>query len=178
MELRTNEAGEAIFKIVAVSHAGAVAWVKNVHAVTKPEMRGELTPISNEGWDAIAFDLVLGGIRAQEHPVRLHLFAHEGAGFIGQPGSAKDVVYEGASVVVGFGQPDDWRDLIAVLGADVERLASQGEQPTVMLIGPEGTPLVPKPAALSGAIDLRIDWKALPLDPLKAIAKTVLKPYR
>ena len=59
--------------------------------------------------------------------MRLHVFGHDGVGFVGRPGSAKDAVYKNAHAIIGFADAPDVSDLVAVLEPDIDRLKSQGQ---------------------------------------------------
>jgi len=160
--LITNDAGEAIFKVVVVSYAGATDFVSWVRDITAEERRGrELSVTEHLGWRLSMFDFVLSGLEVLGHPVRIHLFGNEGLGFISQPGTAKDVVYKNAhAVVVLANDADDYDDLSAGLRADFRRMDSQGQHPVCLVVAP-----VP------------VSWREAPLDVLKLATKHLLRPY-
>jgi hypothetical protein len=177
-DLIINDAGEAIFKIVAVGYAGAVDWVIGFHDRTDVPSRGLLHPVTeNEGWRLVAYDLSFEGMRVRDHAVRLYLFGHEGIGFIGQPGAAKDVVYKNAHAVVGLANAGDVKDLVSVLTADLERGRSQGQHPAfVLATGPSVSPSLPDSLPKTHVVS--VDWRSEPMEPLNVAATAILDAFR
>lgn len=174
--LITNDAGEAIFKLVVVSDTGAsdfVSWVRNF---TDEERRGQGLSVTEDlGWRVSTFDFVLSGIEVLGRPIRIYLFGHEGFGFIGQPGTAKDVVYKNAHAVVALANDaDDCGHLSAMLAADFRRMQSQGQHPLCLFVAPTraGTAGLPPDAH-----ELAVSWREAPLDILKLATKHMLRPY-
>jgi hypothetical protein len=123
-----------------------------------------------------AFDILLAGITVQGHPVRIYLFGHEGIGFIGQPGTAKDVVYKGAHIVIGLANDDDVQDLLSVLQSDLARENSRGRRPGCVVACPTPSPKLADPD--HGVEGLWVDWRTRPLEPLNRAVKLVTQRYR
>lgn len=172
-KIDVNQASEAIFKIVAVSHEGAADWVQRVHDLTRPEHRGTLhAPPTSAGWRYSQVDIAMAGLRVEGHPVRLYLFGHEGVGFVGQPGAAKDVVYKNLHVLMGFARPSDVDDVLAVLEPDLARLHSQQRTPACFVACPSQPRVMS--GALSGAGWNECDWRADPLAPLRTAVKAIV----
>ena len=158
-----------MFKIVIVAHAGAVDFVRAIHQRTREEHRGELREIEEAAWHSAITDFRLAEFEMQGRPVRFYLFAHEGLGFIGQPGSAKDVVYAGAHAVVSLAAGlDDARDLGSVIGADLERMRSQGLNPRWLLAAPTTVDVS------ANAEHITLDWRSAPLDLLRHVIRSAL----
>lgn len=172
--LRRNQTGEASFKIVAVSYRGAVDWVVSVSDRRRADCRGELRSVEHEGWRVIVFDFQLSGLRVEGHPARFYLCGNEGIGFIGQPGTAKDAVYEGAHVIVGIADAGDASYLVSVLDGDFDRMHSRGLRPACVLsVSPFGALPELRPS-LAGAIQAPA-WREQPLEVLKLAVKAALR---
>ncbi len=175
-DLRLNQRGEAMFKIVAPSYQGAPDWVLAIRDLTRAENRGELLdPGENQGWRMVGFDFLLAGITVQGHPTRFYLYGHEGLGFTGQPGRAKDVVYRGASAIVALANDDDAEDLAAVVAADVARLRSEGGLARCFVAASPPRELPSLPPALASAGQIPADWREQPLDALKPVVRAIVR---
>lgn len=174
--LRINGAGEAIFKIVVAGYDGPVRWVGRIHELTRPELRGVLQPVTeSDGWRTVLFDFFMPAIVIGGHPARFYLFGHEGIGFIGQPGSAKDAVYQSAHVVLGLAASDELAHLISVLGADLTRIRSTGGDPTLILASSVAAPPNTLP---HGARQAQVDWYDDPLSALKLAVKAIVQDHQ
>lgn len=170
-----NESDEAMLKLVAVSYAGAVDWLHLVYEQTPPEVHGRMVPPeTNDSWTLAAFDFAPPGLQTHGHPVRVHLFAHEGLGFIGQPGAAHDAVYKGAHAIVGLAQAEDAGDLAGFLDAASTRLASHNRHPHFVLAHPPDAELSTRPESRVERGGLPVDWRDRPLEPLKQALKLAL----
>lgn len=179
--VRTNDAGEAIFKIVAVSYAGSGDWVQRIRDLTRPENAGKfLAVVEHDAWRVTSFDFLLAGITVQGHPVRFYLYGHEGIGFVGQPGTAKDVVYKSAETIVALASDaEEQRDLVSVVGADLTRLESQGQRPTFFVALSPAASATGKLAILPDfAHQAVVEWRTAALDLLKPAVKQILVRYR
>ncbi|MBX3125416.1 MAG: hypothetical protein KF718_01800 [Polyangiaceae bacterium] len=169
-KLFVTPAREAMFKLVVVGYAAASEWVERVRELIPPERRGGFQPpMDNDGWRMTVFDFRDEAVTAQGHAVRVYLFGHDGVGFIGQPGRAKDVVYKNAHALLGLADSGQSSQLASVLGADLQRMASSGHQPVAVLCSPGVA--APLDSLLT---PLDHDFRAEPLAPLRLVLDRVL----
>ncbi len=162
-----------MIKVVAIGYFGVADWVRKLQQATEPDRRGEFTHRIHEGWELTVFDFdsnqTLDG-----RPVHVHLFGHEGIGFIGQPGSAKDVVYKNAHAVIALASATDARDLAGVLAGDLTRMHSQGHQPSVLFAAP-GKAAEQRP---EGTTFVAVDWASKPTVALGSAVTLALIPHQ
>lgn len=172
----TNAAGEVLLKIVVVSYEGAGRFIEGVRNEVQPtRLNDNFRVEDNDGWCLTAFNYVHPSARIQERPVRVYLFGHEGMGFVGQPGSAKDVVYKHAHALIGVaaGQ-EELKDLMGVVDADLTRMRSQGHSPVCVLATPQLCQTQALPLSGSPATWIAAPWRTSPLDVLAPTLQQVL----
>ena len=162
--------GQPMIKVVAIGYSGVGDWVRSVQRETKEERRGKLVARDHEGWRVTAFDYE-SGTAIGGRPVHVYLFGHEGLGFIGQPGAAKDVVYKNAHAIIALASTEDANDLSGVLEADLSRMRSQGHHPAVVFAAPERA--LGRSKSNSRAV---VDWSSKPTLPLELAVKEALGP--
>jgi hypothetical protein len=126
--------GKVLFKVVLVGYSGVCTALKDELARLPAGARETWQLTEDSGWTFCSIDYDVAGKRWQDRPVHLHVFGHEGLGFIGQPGTAKDVVYKNAHAVFALARIDEASDLSGVLEVDLTRLHAHGTWPVAGLV--------------------------------------------
>lgn len=152
--------GKALFKVVMVGYSGVCAALNGALASLPIAARESWRSTEDSAWLFCGFHFDLEAERWRDLPVQLHVFGHEGIGFIGQPGSAKDVVFKGVHAIFGLASaPTEAHDLDGVLESDLLRLHSQGAWPISEIIIAPATGTLPQQA-----------WKGRTLESSQALA--------
>ncbi len=164
-----NQEGEACLKLVVISYQGAVTWLKDVASALPPKDVSQFVPGQGaDGWTVSSLTTTAPSIRLDGHPVRLFWFAHEGIGFIGQPRSAKEVVYANARAVIALGEPNQIEGLKSVLSADFQSLTRATTRVEFFGFSPP-PPGTPQGASPPDALHEWVDWKKHPMRVIEVV---------
>lgn len=149
--------GRAMFKVVVVGYAGVCNAMHQAKLNLPAGARETWQKTTDSGWTFCSYNFVLEEKRWDSHPIHLHVFGHEGLGFVGQPGSSRDVVFKNAHAVFALAKGrEDTDNSASALEGDLTRLHSQGTWPLAeVVMTPDGH----EPPALAQEL-----WKARTLD--------------
>ncbi|MBN1606043.1 MAG: hypothetical protein JW940_05390 [Polyangiaceae bacterium] len=148
-----EDTGDALFKVVMFGYAGVVNAAERFYGSLPVDRRIDWFRMpENDGWSlSRATFRPAPGFTFHGRRVSLQLWAHEGTGFIGQPGSAKDTVFKGATGIIAVATAEDAKDLGAVLEAEITRVFSRGGRPNVLFCAPSTAGLLDAMSAVTAA---------------------------
>jgi len=169
-----NDAGEACFKIVAFGTTDPLELLTALHASARAELRSELTVQGDPNWTSSTFELSFAGLQSKGRPVRAHLFAHRGHGFLAAASAELKAAFADADALIVRAGPDVTDDINRC--ATLLTSAGLGAGVVVVLEAPTGGPdlaaeaaarFAPRPSyVLTGTVT--------PLEVLKLAVKGML----
>ncbi|MBN2717931.1 MAG: hypothetical protein JXX14_18930 [Deltaproteobacteria bacterium] len=147
-----EKTGAVLFKVVMFGYAGTVDAAGQFYkALPKAlRLRHDEFP-ENDGWRLSRSEYLLPEkYSLNGRRVAIHLWSHEGIGFIGQPGHAKDTVFRNATGIIAAGNNSEASDLMGVLDTELVRVSNGGQRHNIIFCAPGDNP-PPDAFALSKA---------------------------